>query len=159
MGEIRVTRSLTAVVAWTVVVALASGLLGTGIYLILRVLPTRALERSEGRFLAVMDSAPDAILVLDATGRITFLNASAAAMFGLSASEMTGRHLGELIKTSDRPRLDVMVERFRTAVGAPPGTAETMGLTGGAEPRRLSGGSAVLGLADRDRDVHRVRAP
>ncbi len=130
VGEIRVTRSLTAVVGWTVVVALASGLLGTGIYLILRVLPTRALERSEGRFLAVMDSAPDAILVLDATGRITLLNPSAAAMFGLSASEMAGRHLGELIKTSDRPRLDVMVERFRTAVGAPPGTAETMGLTG-----------------------------
>jgi PAS domain S-box-containing protein len=135
VGQVRVARSLTAVVGWTVAMALASGLLGTGIYLVLRVLPIRALERSEGRFVAVMDSAPDAILVLDPGGRITLLNASAATMFGLSASEMAGRRLGDLIKTSDRPRLDAMVERFRTAASAPPGAAETMGLTGLAPDR------------------------
>jgi PAS domain S-box-containing protein len=133
VGEIRVARSLTTVVTWTVGVAVASGLLGIGIYIILRVVPIRALERSEGRLLAIMDSAPDAFLMLDPTGRITLLNASAATLFGLSSTEMAGRHLSELIKTSDRPRLEAVIERFRNAIGAP--GAETAELTGLAPQR------------------------
>ena len=134
-GEIRLTRSLTTAVTWTAGVVLASGLLGIGIYVILRVLPIRALERSEGRLLAIMDSAPDAFLMLDPTGRITLSNASAATLFGLSPPEMAGRHLSELIKTSDRPKLEAMIERLRGAGAAPRGTAETMGLTGLAPSR------------------------
>jgi two-component system cell cycle sensor histidine kinase/response regulator CckA len=130
VGEIRVARSLTGVLSWTAGVALASGLLGTGIYVMLRVLPIRALERSEGRLLAIMDSAPDAFLMLEPTGRITLSNASAATLFGLSSSEMAGRHLSELIKTSDRPGLEAVIERFRGAASSPRDTAETMELTG-----------------------------
>lgn len=127
---IRVARSLTAVVTWTAGAALSSGLLGVGIYVILRVLPIRALERSEGSLLAIMDSAPDAFLMLDPTGRITLSNASAATLFGLSSSEMAGRHLSELIKTSDRPGLEAVIERFRGAASSPRDTAEAMELTG-----------------------------
>ena len=135
VGEIRVARSLTAVVTWTAGVALVSSLLGIGLYAVLRVLPIRALERSEGRLLAIMNSAPDAFLVLDPTGRITLSNASAATLFGRSPSEMAGRHLSELIKTSDRPRLEAVIERFRGAASPPRDAEETIDLTGLAPPR------------------------
>jgi PAS domain S-box-containing protein len=129
VGEIRVTRSLTGVLTWTAGVALASGLLGTGIYVMLRVLPIRALERSEGRLLAIMDSAPDAFLLLDPSGRITLSNASAVTLFGLSPSEMAGRHLSDLIKESDRPSLEATIGKFLDP-GSPTDTVETMELTG-----------------------------
>jgi PAS domain S-box-containing protein len=135
VGEIRLARSLTAVLTWTAGAALASGLLGIGLYIVLRVLPIRALERSEGRLLAIMDSAPDAFLMLDPIGRITLSNASAATLFGLSPPEMAGQRLSQLVTESGRPMLEAMIERFRDAGGAPRDTAETMELTGLA-PRR-----------------------
>ena len=135
VGEIRLARSLTAVLTWTAGAALASGLLGIGLYIVLRVLPIRALERSEGRLLAIMDSAPDAFLMLDPIGRITLSNASAATLFGLSPPEMAGQRLSQLVTESGRPMLEAMIERFRDAGGSPRDTAETMELTGLA-PRR-----------------------
>jgi PAS domain S-box-containing protein len=135
VGEIRIARSLTAVLTWTGGAALASGLLGVGIYIVLRVLPIRALERSEGRLLAIMDSAPDAFLMLDPIGRITLSNASAATLFGLSSPEMAGQRLSQLVTESGRPMLEAMIGRFRDAGGAARDTAETMELTGLA-PRR-----------------------
>ena len=135
VGEIRLARSLTAVLTWTAGAALASGLLGIGLYIVLRVLPIRALERSEGRLLAIMDSAPDAFLMLDPIGRITLSNASAATLFGLSPPEMAGQCLSQLVTESGRPMLEAMIERFRDAGGSPRDTAETMELTGLA-PRR-----------------------
>jgi PAS domain S-box-containing protein len=135
VGEIRLARSLTAVLTWTAGAALASGLLGIGLYIVLRVLPIRALERSEGRLLAIMDSAPDAFLMLDPIGRITLSNASAATLFGLSPPEMAGQRLSQLVTESGRPMLEAMIEKFRDAGGSPRDTAETMELTGLA-PRR-----------------------
>jgi len=135
VGEIRLARSLTAVLTWTAGAALASGLLGIGLYIVLRVLPIRALERSEGRLLAIMDSAPDAFLMLDPIGRITLSNASAATLFGLSPPEMAGQRLSQLVTESGRPMLEAMIERFRDAGGSPRDTAETMELTGLAARR------------------------
>jgi PAS domain S-box-containing protein len=135
MGEIRVARSLTGVVPWTAGAALASGLLGIGLYVILRVLRIRALERSEGRLFAIMDSAPDAFLMLDPTGRIRRWNTSAATLFGLSEPEMAGRHLSQMIRPSDQPGLEAEIERLLDAGGSPRGTAKTMELTGLAHHR------------------------
>jgi PAS domain S-box-containing protein len=135
VGEIRLARSLTAVVTWTAGAALASGLLGTGIYIVLRVLPIRALERSEGRLRAIMDSAPDAFLMLDPIGRITLSNASAATLFGLSAPEMAGQRLSQLVTESGAPLLAAMIERFHDSSGSSRDAGETMELTGLAPQR------------------------
>ena len=135
IGEIRVARSLTAIVTWTAGAALASGLLAIGLYVILRVLRIRTLERSEKRLLAIMDSAPDAVVMLDSTGRIRRWNVSAATLFGLSAQEMAGPHLSQMIGPSDHPGLEAEIERLSTWAAARGGTARTINLTGLAHHR------------------------
>ena len=46
-----------------------------------------ALHESEERFRALVESANDAVVVTDATGKITVWNSGAAAMFGYSSDE------------------------------------------------------------------------
>ena len=46
---------------------------------------------------AILDTATDGVLILDAGGRIESVNASAEALFGLEAHEMEGRRFGELL--------------------------------------------------------------
>jgi PAS domain S-box-containing protein len=47
--------------------------------------------------LAVLEPMPDAILALDASGRIVLCNRTASSVFGLSAEQATGLPLGELV--------------------------------------------------------------
>ena len=63
-----------------------------------------ALHESEERFRALVESANDAVVVTDATGKITVWNSGAAAMFGYSSDEIVGR-----------PVADLMPERYRDA--------------------------------------------
>jgi len=52
---------------------------------------------SEARTRSVMDTALDAVISMDAAGRITGWNARAEAIFGWSAAEVLGRSLAETI--------------------------------------------------------------
>ena len=58
---------------------------------------TEAVERSHARVGAVVESALDAIITVDATGRITEYNQAAAAMFGHPREAAIGARLGELV--------------------------------------------------------------
>jgi PAS domain S-box-containing protein len=57
-----------------------------------------ALRGSEERFRRIMDTGRDGILMTDAEGRITFANRRVAAMLGYDEAELTGQHLGRLVR-------------------------------------------------------------
>ena len=75
---------------------LAALLLGLGLGQRLRTGPDRAAE-SERRFRAILDSALDAVVSMDAAGRITGWNGRAEEMFGWPAAEVVGRSLADTI--------------------------------------------------------------
>jgi PAS domain S-box-containing protein len=56
-----------------------------------------ATRQSEDRLRAIVISATDAIITIDANHRITLFNAAAEAMFGYSGDEVTGQTLDQLI--------------------------------------------------------------
>jgi len=67
----------------------------------------RALDESQARLAAVMDSAMDAIITVDESQRVVLFNQAAEAMFGCSRSDALG-------STLDR----FLPERYRAAHGA-----------------------------------------
>jgi PAS domain S-box-containing protein len=60
--------------------------------------------RSKERFIQLLDTAPDAMVVVDDRGRIALVNAQTERLFGYARSELIGRSLDVLIP-----------ERFRSA--------------------------------------------
>lgn len=54
----------------------------------------RALVESEARLRGVLDAIPDAILVLDPSGRVSYANPGAHELFGRVANELIGVELG-----------------------------------------------------------------
>ncbi|MCM2356762.1 MAG: PAS domain S-box protein [Geobacteraceae bacterium] len=67
-------------------------------------LSLESLENSEERFRSVAQSAFDAVISIDGTGKITFWNDAAARIFGHGAAEILGKPLSTIIP-----------ERFRAA--------------------------------------------
>jgi PAS domain S-box-containing protein len=63
-----------------------------------------ALTESQARLEAILDSANDAIITIDAEGRVLQWNPHAEGLFGYPAAEMVGQHLDAIIP-----------ERFRDA--------------------------------------------
>jgi PAS domain S-box-containing protein len=56
-----------------------------------------ALRRSEGRMKSILDAALDAVIGMDAQGRVVSWNPRAESSFGWSGSEAVGRPLADLI--------------------------------------------------------------
>jgi PAS domain S-box-containing protein len=61
------------------------------------------LRVREGRFRALLDSAPDAMVISDGNGRIELTNLQAERLFGFSAQEMVGQPVEMLIPPDLRP--------------------------------------------------------
>jgi PAS domain S-box-containing protein len=59
-------------------------------------------RRTEHRYRAVLASAPDATLGIDASGRIELLNAQAEKLFGWRADELLGEQIEVLVPEMDR---------------------------------------------------------
>ncbi|MFN7134996.1 MAG: PAS domain S-box protein, partial [Myxococcales bacterium] len=68
----------------------------------------RALQESEGRWRAILENAPDTILVMDLDGRLTFVN---HALPQLQAGEVLGRSVYDLVPPSFRPTLRGVLDR------------------------------------------------
>ncbi len=62
----------------------------------------RAETRAEGRFRKLLEAAPDAILEVDAEGRIVMLNHMAEKMFGYSREELAGLNVEALVPAAIR---------------------------------------------------------
>ena len=58
--------------------------------------------RDVARFRGLLDAAPDAIVVIDASGRIVFASQQAEALFGYGVDELVGLAVETLIPESDR---------------------------------------------------------
>ncbi len=83
----------------------------------------KELEQSEGRFRALIELAPQCIIVTDSDGRITFANAQVETTFGYRREELTGRSIDVLVPERYRPPH----ARLRTDYFAAP-TARAMGV-------------------------------
>jgi PAS domain S-box-containing protein len=85
-------------------------LVGAGTYLLRsgvrplasRLVEAEALARSEGgRFRDLLESAPDAIVIVDAKGRIVLVNSQAEGLFGYSRGELLGQPVDILLPPRD----------------------------------------------------------
>jgi PAS domain S-box-containing protein len=68
--------------------------------------------RSEARYHQLLDTAPDAIVVVGADGRIDIVNVQTERLFGYSRSELVGQHLEMLIPERFRHGHGVHLARF-----------------------------------------------
>lgn len=57
----------------------------------------RDADLVQARFQGVLESAPDAIVIVNATGRIVLFNAQASALFGYAAGDMIGEPIERLL--------------------------------------------------------------
>jgi PAS domain S-box-containing protein len=76
----------------------------------------RILRLSESRFRALLESAPDGIVIADRDGRITIVNRQAELLFGYEREELHGRGIEMLLPESARRR---HVEHREHYVAAP----------------------------------------
>lgn len=64
----------------------------------------RGVRASERRVRGLVESAPDAMIIVDGRGRIVLVNAQAEALFGYERSELIGESVEKLVPESARAR-------------------------------------------------------
>ncbi len=69
-------------------------------------------KRAEGLFRALLESAPDAVIVVDGGGQIVLVNTTAERVFGYRRSEMIGKPIELLIPRRHRHRHDEFRTRY-----------------------------------------------
>ncbi|AMY12384.1 Aerobic respiration control sensor protein ArcB [Luteitalea pratensis] len=76
-----------------------------------------ALQRSEGAFMAVAESARVAIVTTDAQGRLTYANATAEQILGASREQLRGVNSIQYIAEVDRERFEDGLRKFLSGKG------------------------------------------
>ena len=78
-----------------------------------------ALRRQEELYRTLVETSPDAVVVVGLDGRLLFVNRSGLGMFGVgSADETVGRSIFDFIAPEDR---ETLLSRFAEVVGGRPG--------------------------------------
>jgi len=77
-----------------------------------RKLTEAALRESEGRIQTVLEGAPDALVIVDRSGTITYVNSAAEKAFGYSRDEMQGSKIEMLVPEEFREAHPANVDRF-----------------------------------------------
>jgi PAS domain S-box-containing protein len=80
----------------------------------------REEHAADARFGALLDTAPDAMVVAGADGRINFVNVRTESLFGYTRSELLGQHLEILIPERARAGHAAHLVRFFTNPGVRP---------------------------------------
>ncbi len=104
---------------------------------------TRTVAESEARYQAISDAAMDGIVMMDARGRISFVNPAAERLFGYPASELIGHALHALLAASP-PVLNyqpALAPFFATGLG------KTMGRTIEVQGRHRDGHALPVELS------------
>ena len=73
----------------------------------------QALRDSEARLRAVIDTAVDGVIMIDAAGVVQTFNRSCERLFGWQAEEVRGRNVAMLMPSPDRERHDEYMARYR----------------------------------------------
>ncbi len=71
-----------------------------------------ALEAAEARLRSILQTVPDAMIVIDEFGRIESLSATAERLFGYSAAEAIGRNISVLMPSPYREQHDAYLKRY-----------------------------------------------
>jgi len=133
----------------------------------------RALAKSEARFRQVVESAPNAMVMIGASGRIEMVNAQAEQVFGYPRTELLGRPVEMLIPRRFRQLDPKSRTSFfgdpRTNSGAPGGDLFGLRKDGGEFPLEIGVNtieteegpmalSAIVDISDRKLKEDRVKA-
>ena len=78
---------------------------------------TAALQQAESRLHNIVESAPNAIISVDAEQHIIMFNKTAEEMFGCPAPEIMGRHINVLIPERSRQTHETYVRTFAQTPG------------------------------------------
>jgi two-component system sensor kinase FixL len=118
LGEGRLFHSAADVVRTTVFVAMGLGL-GVGGALFARtnnaVAETLAESRAnQARLQTVLDTVPDAMIIIDEHGRMTSFSAAAQRLFGWTPDEVIGRNVNMLMPEPYRTQHDSYLHRYMT---------------------------------------------
>jgi two-component system sensor kinase FixL len=73
-----------------------------------------ALEAAEARLRSILQTVPDAMIIIDEQGRIESLSATAERLFGYSQGEISGRNVNILMPSPYREQHDSYLQRYLT---------------------------------------------
>mgnify|MGYP003577536887 CR=1 FL=1 len=73
---------------------------------------TESIFAQEAHLRSILETAPDAIVVIDEKGHMLSFSASAERMFGYSEDEVLGENVSMLMPSPDRERHDGYLERY-----------------------------------------------
>ena len=108
-----------------------------------------ALAASQARLNAIVDTALDAIIVIDDRGRIERFNLAAERMFGYAAAEVVGRNVSMLMPSPEREAHDGHLERYRRT-----GERHIVGIGREVTAQRKDGSRFPADLAVGETQVH-----
>ena len=77
-----------------------------------------ALRSREEHLRSILDTVPDAMIVIDAVGTIQLFSRAAERMFGISERGAIGENVSALMPEPDRSRHDSYLERYRATASA-----------------------------------------
>jgi PAS domain S-box-containing protein len=100
------------------------------------------LRDSHARLQSIIDSAVDAIIVIDAKGRIESFNQGAERLFGYPAAEVIGRNVNMLMPSPDHEQHDGYLSRYLST-----GDAKIIGIGREVAGRRRDGSTIPLHLS------------
>jgi two-component system, LuxR family, sensor kinase FixL len=100
------------------------------------------LGASEARWQAVVDSAVDGIIVIDAHGRVETYNPAAERLFGYTAAEVMGHNVDMLMPSPYREEHDTYLSRYLAT-----GRAKIIGVGREVQGRRKDGSTFPLHLS------------
>ena len=71
-----------------------------------------ALEAAEARLRSILQTVPDAMLIIDEHGRIESLSTTAEQLFGYAAEEVSGQNVSLLMPSPYREQHDAYIQRY-----------------------------------------------
>jgi two-component system sensor kinase FixL len=72
-----------------------------------------ALEAAEARLRSILQTVPDAMIIIDERGRVESLSTTAERLFGYTSGEVSGRNVSLLMPSPYREQHDAYIERYR----------------------------------------------